>query len=146
MNSVRLAKEVLMTQDHNFASRPDSFVTWAKYFAYYKGIRYNIGTSNPGPLWRQLRRVVVEELQTPKRLQFFKTIRNEEIDNMVQGFAEEVKSGKVIVDLHEAINNTAMNNLTRMIIRKRYIILFIIAIQSLNFDIDYNFLGLLIAY
>lgn len=124
VDSAQFAKEVLMTQDHNFASRPNSFVTWAKYFAYYNrnyaGVKYNMGTSNPGSLLRHLRRLMIEELQATKRLQFFKNIRTEEIDAMMQGFVEEVKEGKQIVDLRTAINDTAMNNLTRMIIRKRY--------------------------
>jgi hypothetical protein len=127
VDSAQFAKEVLMTQDHNFAARPNSFVTWAKHFGYYNqnaGVKYNIGTSNPGPLLRHLRRLMIEELQATKRLQFFKSIRTEEIDAMMQGFVEEVKEGKQIVDLRTAISDTAMNNLTRMIIRKRYAIIF----------------------
>ncbi|KAG0584508.1 hypothetical protein KC19_3G213900 [Ceratodon purpureus] len=121
--NARLAKEVLMTQDQVFSSRPDSFVTWAKHFAYYhegSEVRYSMGTAKPGPFLRNMRRLVAVELVAPKRIEHFKAIRREEMDAMVQELLSEVKSGKQIVDLNMAIGALAMNVMSRMVIQKRY--------------------------
>lgn len=89
-----------MTQDQVFASRPDSFVTWAKHFAFYKEDSKRI---------------------EPKRIEFFKAIRSEEMDAMVQGLQSKVKDGKHVVDLHLAIGAMAMNIMTRMVMKKRLV-------------------------
>jgi hypothetical protein len=122
--NARLAKEVLMTQDQVFASRPDSFVTWAKHLACYKedsSVRYSMGTAKLESSLRNTRRLVAVELMAPKRIEFFKAIRSEEMDAMVQGLQSKVKNGKHIVDLHLAIGAMAMNIMTRMVMKKRLV-------------------------
>ncbi|KAG0579871.1 hypothetical protein KC19_4G130200 [Ceratodon purpureus] len=122
--NARLAKEVLKTQGQVFASRPDSFVTWAKHFAYYNeaepDVRYSMGTAMPGPFLRNMRRLFAVELMAPKRIEFLKAIRRDETGAMVHGLLLEVKDGKHIVDLNAFITAMAMNVLTSMVIQKRY--------------------------
>ncbi len=120
-----------MTQDQVFSSRPESMVTWAEYCAYYNkdsGVRCSMGTAKPGSFLRNMRRLVAAELMAPTRINFFKAIRNEEIDYMVQGLLSEVKDGKQIVDLNMAIADMVMNVMTRILFHKRLVPLQLITI------------------
>ena len=95
--NARLAKEVLATYDQVFTSRPDSFVTWAKYFAYYDlsapEARHSMGTTNPGPFLRSMHLMVAADLMALKRLELTLAIGAEEMDAMVQGVLAEAKEG-----------------------------------------------------
>ena len=124
MANARLAKEVLMTLDQVFSSHPDSWVTWAKNFEYYKdsGVPCSMGTAKPGPFFlRNMRRLVGGELMSPQRIEFFRAIRNEEMDALVQGLLSEVQSGKQIVDFNMAIAAMATNVMTHIFIQKRLV-------------------------
>ncbi|GAB2218248.1 hypothetical protein Droror1_Dr00001467 [Drosera rotundifolia] len=91
VNSAETAKVVLKTQDNIFASRPDLIcprivtydnvdVAWAPY----------------GEYWRQVKKILTTELLTPKRVQSFRPIREQEAKSMVETILVKAKSGESV--------------------------------------------------
>ncbi|CAM8922913.1 unnamed protein product [Rhodiola kirilowii] len=79
ISSPEMAKEALKTHDAVFADRP--------YFISSSVMSYdskNIVFAPYGDYWRQLRRICVQELLSPKRVQSFRSIREDEIQNLVK--------------------------------------------------------------
>lgn len=79
ISSPDMAKEALKTHDANFADRP--------YFISSSVMSYdskNIVFAPYGDYWRQLRRICIQELLSPKRVQSFRSIREEEIQTLVR--------------------------------------------------------------
>ncbi|XP_027362879.1 cytochrome P450 71D11-like [Abrus precatorius] len=84
VSSPEYAKEVMKTHDLVFASRPK--ILAAKIIAYDCT---NISFAPYGHYWRQLRKICTLELFTPKRLNSFKPIREEELTNLIKRIASE---------------------------------------------------------
>uniref|UniRef100_A0A7N0RC41 Cytochrome P450 n=1 Tax=Kalanchoe fedtschenkoi TaxID=63787 RepID=A0A7N0RC41_KALFE len=77
ISSPEMAKEALKTHDAIFADRP--------YFISSSVMSYdskNISFAPYGDYWRQLRRICIQELLSPKRVQSFRSIREGEIRNL----------------------------------------------------------------
>ena len=79
VSSPEIAKEVMKTYDTIFANRPDLLA--ARILSYDCT---NIAFSPYGDYWRYLRKICTMELLSPKRVQFFRSIREEETANLVE--------------------------------------------------------------
>ncbi|CAL0302659.1 unnamed protein product [Lupinus luteus] len=82
VSSAEYAKEIMKTHDITFASRP---ITLASELLAYNST--NIVFSPYGNYWRQLRKICTLELFTPKRINSFKPIREEEFTNLMNMIA-----------------------------------------------------------
>ncbi|MED6114797.1 hypothetical protein PIB30_083892 [Stylosanthes scabra] len=78
VSSPEVAKEVFKTHDINFAERPKHL--GADILTYGST---NIATARYGGYWKQLRRIATMELLSPKRVSSFKSIREEEVTNLI---------------------------------------------------------------
>lgn len=95
VSSQEIAKEVLKTHDLVFAQRP--LLVSAKFTSYDYT---NIGLAPYGSYWRQLRRICTVELLSTKRVQSFRSIREEEVSN----FIKTVRSNEgSVINLSEKI-------------------------------------------
>ncbi|XP_059070186.1 cytochrome P450 750A1 isoform X2 [Cryptomeria japonica] len=85
ISSPQMAKQILKTQDHVFASRPpmgsdDHFLSPQKVaFAPY------------GPYWKFMRKVLVLELLSPKRLKSFAPLRAQEVSAMIRSILHKAR-------------------------------------------------------
>ncbi|XP_059283473.1 cytochrome P450 71D10-like [Lycium ferocissimum] len=88
VSSPDIAKEIMQTHDVIFAQRP--------YLLAPSVISYNcnIGFSPCGTYWRQLRKICATELLTSKRVQSFRSIREEEVYNLISSFS--INKGSII--------------------------------------------------
>ncbi|KAI9177718.1 hypothetical protein LWI28_018440 [Acer negundo] len=96
VSSPELAKEVMKTHDLNFAQRP--FLLSTKCLSY----NYTDITLAPyGKYWRQMRKICNVELLSAKRVQSFRSIREEEVLNLVKSIYSN--EGGSIINLSEKI-------------------------------------------
>lgn len=78
VSSPQVAEEVMKTKDIIFAQRP--YLLASRILSYDST---NICFSPCGDYWRQLRRISTVELLSPKRVLSFRSIREEEISNLM---------------------------------------------------------------
>ncbi|PON43444.1 Cytochrome P450, E-class, group I, partial [Parasponia andersonii] len=76
ISSPETAKEIMKTHDVNFAQRPSILIA-NKYYG------KDIAFGHYGDYWRMLRKICNEELLSPKRVQSFRSIREEEVSNLI---------------------------------------------------------------
>ncbi|KAL5802297.1 hypothetical protein ACOSQ4_030602 [Xanthoceras sorbifolium] len=95
VSSPELAKEVMKTHDLNFALRP--FLLSAKYVSYYYT---DIALAPYGNYWKQLQKICTMELLSAKRVQSFRSTREDEVSNLVKAIYSNEGS---IVNLSEKI-------------------------------------------
>lgn len=110
----KLVTEFLRKQDHVFASRPRNIAS--EHFTYGG---QDIAFSPYGAHWRTMRRLCLFELLTPKRLEYFRQGRMQEVQCMVQEVLACSKLNKSI-NLRDTFGALSSNTLTRMILGKRY--------------------------
>ncbi|KAK7310203.1 hypothetical protein RJT34_07557 [Clitoria ternatea] len=111
VSSAEYAKEVMKTHDLVFASRPQ--ILAAKIIGYNST---NISFAPYGNYWRQLRKICTLELFTPKRLNSFKPIREEELTNLIKMIALEKGSP---VNLTQAVLSTTYTIISRSAFGKK---------------------------
>lgn len=100
VTSPEMAQEIMKTHDLNFSDRPD--------FVLSRIVSYNgsgIVFSQHGDYWRQLRKICTVELLTAKRVQSFRSIREEEVAELVKKIAATASEaeGSNIFNLTENI-------------------------------------------
>ncbi|KAK0589607.1 hypothetical protein LWI29_016272 [Acer saccharum] len=86
----------MKTHDFNFAQRP--FLLSTKYVSYNYT---DIALAPYGKYWRQLRKICTVELLSAKRVQSFRSIREEEVLNLVKSIYSN--EGGSIINLSEII-------------------------------------------
>ncbi|KAJ3693848.1 hypothetical protein LUZ60_009328 [Juncus effusus] len=90
-SSIEAAKEIMKTQDITFATRPISVtvntLSWGGrdiIFAPY------------GDYWRQTRKVCIVKLFGPKRIQAYRSIREEEVKNLIHNIKKASESSPLV--------------------------------------------------
>ncbi|MED6114356.1 hypothetical protein PIB30_079521 [Stylosanthes scabra] len=115
VTSPSIAREILMKQDAIFASRP---LSWS---SKYVSSGYLTTTITPfGEQWKKMKRVMVEELISPKRHQWQHDKRVEEGDNLVHYVYNQIKNGSGLVDLRHVGQHYGGNLIRRLLFNKRY--------------------------
>ncbi|XP_058742883.1 cytochrome P450 71D10-like [Vicia villosa] len=110
-SSSEMAKEILKTHDLSFCDRPNLMLSTI--FSYNNT---DIIFSVYGEHWRQLRKICVIELLSVKRVQSFRSIREEEVDDLVKSIAASEGS---IVNLSRKISDMAYGIVARAAFGKR---------------------------
>ncbi|KAJ1696594.1 hypothetical protein LUZ63_005106 [Rhynchospora breviuscula] len=104
-SSIEASREILTTHDVKFASRPIG-PTIRILTGGGKGIAF----SSYGEYWRHVRKICIVELLSNKRVQSFRPIREEEVNNLVRNIYASASSGQFI-NLHEVLTMLA-NDIT----------------------------------
>ncbi|BBN11308.1 protein MpCYP824A1 [Marchantia polymorpha subsp. ruderalis] len=113
--SAAMAKEVLKIHDRAFASRTNGACVeiFSHNFQDVAGAPY-------GAHWRSMRKICLLELFTPKRLESFQYMRNEETSSLVQNMLEESHSGNAVT-MSLKLTQLTLNVVTRMAMGKSVI-------------------------
>lgn len=113
ISSADLAKLVLKTHDHVFASRPQLVAAqWLSFGC------SDVTFSPYGPYWRQARKICVTELLSSKRVTSFHLVRDEEVNRLLSHVGS--LSGSE-VDMSKLLFALANNVLCRVALGKRFI-------------------------
>ncbi|CAK9155047.1 unnamed protein product [Ilex paraguariensis] len=106
VSSPEIAKQVMKTHDIIFANRPYLLASW---IISYEST--NIVFSPYGDYWRQLRKICIMELLTSRRVQSFRSIREEETLNLIRSISSNgitpINLSKKIFSLTYAITARA---------------------------------------
>ncbi|CAL8092156.1 unnamed protein product [Prunus armeniaca] len=114
ISSADLAKLVLKTHDHVFASRPQLVAAqWLSFGC------SDVTFSPYGPYWRQARKICVTELLTSKRVTSFHLVRDEEVNRLL---SHVVSLSGSEVDMSKLLFALANNVLCRVALGKRFIV------------------------
>uniref|UniRef100_A0A2N9IAE5 Cytochrome P450 n=1 Tax=Fagus sylvatica TaxID=28930 RepID=A0A2N9IAE5_FAGSY len=112
VSSAHLAKLILKTHDHVFASRPNLLS------AQYLSFNCSDVTFSPyGPYWRQARKICVTELLNSKRVNSFQLLRDEEVNRLLGSVSGQ--SGSEL-DLGKMFFTLANDVLCRVAFGKRF--------------------------
>ncbi|XP_047959669.1 cytochrome P450 71D9-like [Salvia hispanica] len=111
VSSVDFAKQVMRTHDTVFANRPH--MLGADELSYNSS---SIGFSPYGAYWRQLRKICATELLNARRVQSFRSIREEESASMCEWIASRDGSP---VDLSERLYTSAYDTTTRAAVKAK---------------------------
>lgn len=106
VTSPEIAKEIMKTHDLNFCDRPNLVLSTI--------LSYNatdIAFSPYGEYWRQLRKICTIELLSAKRVQSFRSIREEEVSKLVN---------TLMISASEEGSSCSVVNLTQMIFSLTY--------------------------
>ncbi|KAL6217773.1 hypothetical protein ACLB2K_010990 [Fragaria x ananassa] len=119
ISNYEAVKECFTTNDRVFATRPIS--AQGKYLGYNYAA---FGFSPYGTYWRDMRKLVVVELLSSRRLETLKHVQVSEVDAFVKGLYSFWKNkghdGQSKVEISEWIDHLTLNMITRMIAGKRY--------------------------
>ncbi|XP_024359127.1 flavonoid 3'-monooxygenase [Physcomitrium patens] len=115
VSTAAAAKELFRTHDVIFSYRPKRLD-----HEIISGKSYKSLTSAPyGPYWRQIRRICNTELFSPAIHASHVSVRSEEIHSMMKVLLAESRTEKAI-DLKSWLTGVTANNMTRMLINKRF--------------------------
>ncbi|KAJ9182554.1 hypothetical protein P3X46_006538 [Hevea brasiliensis] len=112
VSSAEVAKEVMKTHDTNFAQRP--------HFLGPSIITYDcidITFSPYGTYWSQLRKICTMELLSPKRVQSFRSIREEEVSDLIKTIS---LTGNSPINLTEQIFLLTFSIISRAVVGKKF--------------------------
>jgi hypothetical protein len=113
VSSGEAAQEFTKEQDKSWCTRPSSMA--AKIFTNYRDIAW----APYGSHWRHMRKICAMELFSQKRIDSFRPPRTEEFDAIVRSIYLASKDGQS-VKIHPILIHGALNNITRMMLTKRY--------------------------
>lgn len=109
-----MAKHFLKTHDLVFASRPATAA--GKYMAYnFK----DVALAPYGDYWRQMRKICISELLTPKRIESFQSGRDEELSAMIDSIWKESENGAKPVNVSKAVLSFMTNVICRMLMGRK---------------------------
>ncbi|XP_010670976.1 6,7,8-trihydroxycoumarin synthase [Beta vulgaris subsp. vulgaris] len=114
VQSAKLAKEVLQTQDLNFSDRPQ--------FAGSQKLSYNgldIAFSPYNEYFREVKKISVVHLLNSKRVESFAPIGQEEVLRMIKNISS-LSSASKIVNLSELVMAYSCSNMCRIAFGRRY--------------------------
>ncbi|XP_010670999.1 6,7,8-trihydroxycoumarin synthase [Beta vulgaris subsp. vulgaris] len=114
VQSAKLAKEVLQTQDRNFCGRP-SMVGIQKLS--YNGL--DIAFAPYGEYQKKIKKISVVHLFSSKRVESFAPIREEEVSRMIEKISF-LSSTSQIINLSDLLSSFARSNICRVAFGKRY--------------------------
>ena len=104
LSSSEAAKEVMKTQDTNFANRPHTICAERLLYS-----NRDLAFSFYGDYWRKVRKMCVLQLFSAVRVESFKSVRKEEVDLMINKIHQSCASGSSVVNLTE-INMSFTND------------------------------------
>ncbi|KAK8369276.1 hypothetical protein V6Z12_A01G100800 [Gossypium hirsutum] len=111
VSSPETARKVMKTHDTNFANRP--FLLVAEIILYNF---LDIGFAPYGGHWRQLRKVCTLELLSTKRVQSFRSIREEQVGSLIRSLFSNTR---LEINLGEMLCNLSYNIILRTAFAKR---------------------------
>ncbi|XP_075479927.1 strychnine-11-hydroxylase-like [Primulina tabacum] len=103
VSSADMAREIFKSHDVAFSGRPSLYI--AKKLAYDSS---SISLAPYGEYWRQIRKIVVLELLSAKRVQSFGRIRDEEVDFMIHRVSEHNASPVNLSTLTFSLTNNVV--------------------------------------
>jgi len=110
------ARELMKTQDVNFATRP-----WSPTIKAMKADGEGLVFARYGALWRQLRRIRVLELLSARRVQSFRRVREEEVARLVAAVAASAAPpGEAVVNVSERIAVLVTDSAVRAMLGGRF--------------------------
>lgn len=116
VSSAELAREVTVTQESNFPSRP---ISWAADVLFSGGT--DLIFSSYGHFWRQVRKLCVNELLSVKRVQGFQYIRDEEVGNLVAKIRLRcVEENQPVINLGRLLLKLANDIVSRAVLGQKY--------------------------
>ncbi|KAK1381862.1 Premnaspirodiene oxygenase [Heracleum sosnowskyi] len=113
VSSADMAREVLKTHDLTFASRPTLYAT--------NKISYNgtsISLAPYGKYWREVRKIALMELLSPKRVESFESVRKEEVAYIINIVADS-SAKSATINLTELMFMVVNNIVLRAIFSKK---------------------------
>lgn len=117
ISSWELAKECFTKNDRALAARPP--LALGKYMA----SNHNFGLAPDGPYWRNIRKLVTNELLSNRQVELLKDIRTTEVDLSINElYMQWIGNSKppIKVDLKEWFGDLTFNNITMHLAGKRY--------------------------
>ncbi|PIA56147.1 hypothetical protein AQUCO_00700476v1 [Aquilegia coerulea] len=120
VSSWEVAKECYTTNDKTFASRPNS--TAAEILGYNYVM---FGFAPYGPYWRELRKIMMSELFSTRRLGLLKHVPDSEIKTSIKELYmlcvnHNKTNGPVSIEMKHWFGDLSLNVILRMIVGKRY--------------------------
>ncbi|KAF9615977.1 hypothetical protein IFM89_027407 [Coptis chinensis] len=115
-----IAKECYTTNDKFLASRPPS--TFSKIVGYNDAM---FGLAQYGPYWVDLRKIIISELLSSRRLELLKHTRDFEIDTSIKELYKvwtkhDKTKAPLLVDMKQWFGDLTLNVILRMVVGKRY--------------------------
>nr|BAD16679.1 cytochrome P450 [Muscari armeniacum]BAD16680.1 cytochrome P450 [Muscari armeniacum] len=114
VSSADMAREIMKTHDHIFASRPSLMTAGIILYG-----SMDVVFAPYGEHWRQMRKLCVNHLLSPKAVQSFRRMHEEEVATMVAKISE-VSSSSGVVNMSETLNLFASNAMLKAISRKLF--------------------------
>ncbi|KAL2893026.1 Cytochrome P450 83B1 [Bienertia sinuspersici] len=114
VQSAKLAKEVLKTQDQHFCRRPPMLGTQT---LSYKGL--DIAFSQDADYFREIKKICVLHLLSPKRVESFAPVRQDEVSRLINKISK-MASASQVVNLTELVMSFGSFNICRTAFGNRY--------------------------
>ncbi|XP_031377040.1 cytochrome P450 71A9-like isoform X2 [Punica granatum] len=115
VSSARMAREIIKNHDPEFSARPQPRVMQK---LSYNGLDVAF-TSYPDKYWREMRRLYVLHVFSPKRVQSSQSIREDEVSKMIMDISRYASSSKAI-NLSKSFLSLTSTIISRIAFRKDY--------------------------
>ncbi|KAI5083418.1 hypothetical protein GOP47_0003161 [Adiantum capillus-veneris] len=108
-----MAKEILQTHDHSFASRPLTAAGASMFFDWS-----DIALAPYGPYWKLMRRLCNTHLFHWRRIEGSRALREEEVRELLRGVLKQSRAAGAIV-IRENVKGSTTDIISRLVISKR---------------------------